>query len=117
MAELDNEENVEQHALLALKNQEVFQERVQFNRNKRGRLNHVLKKIKNRLLAEAEDTRAARDAFKLTLNTSKTKFKEAKKEEQNIKKEKRNSEHTIKTHIEDFILNMCSIQVPSHHGG
>ena len=111
MAELDNEEKTGKCALLVLKAQEEVQERIQFNRSNRGRLNPVLQNVKDSLSVEVDETKVARDAFKLMLSTRKTKFQEAKKEEQNIKKEKRNSEHNVKTHVEYFILSTCSIQI------
>ena len=51
------------------------------------------------------------------MNDSKAKIQESKKDEQIIKKEKRNSECTIKTCAEQLVSGAFCIQASSYYGG
>ena len=75
------------------------------------------KNTKDRACAIVQDTKIAKNEFKDILQASNKNVQHAKKEEQKVKKEKRNSELTIKTYVEQFILVSCCTHVSSCHGG
>ena len=77
----------------------------------------IKKNAKDRVCAIVQDTKIAKNEFKVILQASNKNVQHAKKEEQKVKKEKRNSEFTIKTCVEQFVLVSCCVHASSYHGG
>ena len=117
LAEINHNNKTEQHELLKLESTEARDERILFNRLNAGRLLREKKIEKDTLLKRVEEARIARDEFDSMMKSSAKKFRDAKSEEESMKKEQRYSKCTIKTHAENHILVHFMIYASSYYGG